>query len=404
MAALRRRISPAKSHSPTEGTKTAGGSVGGVPSEDMVDRVPTQRRRTAAVAVAFSLAAVAILLASGFAGLGTAAPARPAVTSACPTLNLPTPICHVFVVFFENQQEKWVLSHGPYFKSLANTYSFAADYYSILHYSYPNYVASTSGHVTNYIAPIKATNVASLIRASNVSLTWKAYMQGMPFACDANNITPAYRRAHNPFAQYEDVRANASYCDSHDVNFGIWLKDVRNNNLPNYAFISPNSTNDCWLTGIAACNAWLSTWMPPLMNASWFQSSAFILTFDEGKTNDTSGANGTIGGGHVYTSVVSPYSCAHYVSTYNYTPFDILTTTEWLLNLGRTGTNDSWTLHPPMRDMFCFGNGSVGIHHAAPVATPPTPPASPALTVMARWAGAVVGPSLRAPTRATVGR
>ena len=38
-------------------------------------------------------------------------------------------------------------------------------------------------------------------------------------------------------------------------------------------------------------------------------------------------------------------------------PYDtvsLLTTTEWLLDLGRTGHNDSWTRSPPMTDLFTF--------------------------------------------------
>jgi hypothetical protein len=112
-----------------------------------------------------------------------------------------------------------------------------------------------------------------------------------------------------------------------------------------------------------------------MLNQSFFNDSVFFITYDEGAFNSTLGANGTAGGGHVYTVAVSPYACTGFQSHYNYSHFNLLTTTEWLLGLNRTGTNDSWSLHRPMTDLFCFPPGSVGApmtvlgHAASEVAT-----------------------------------
>jgi hypothetical protein len=335
----------------------------------------TRRRGIAALgAVGLGALVGMMLLASVSPPAAAAAAAGPVTASGtgslCPGQKLPTPICHVFIVYFENQEVNWTLDHGPAFKYFADTYAFAAQFYSTRHFSYPNYEAATSGHDTNYIHPVNAVNVGDLIEASNVSLTWKAYMQSMPFPCDQNNSPPQYKIDHDPFVEYNDVISNPSYCAKHVVNFTAWDTSESTGVFPSYGFLAPNATDDCWLSSIKPCNAWLDSWLSPIVNSSVFRSSVFFLTFDEGATNDTQGVNGTKGGGHIYTAAVSPYACAGGRSNYDYNAFDLLTTTEWLLNLGRTGVNDSWSVHPPMKDLFCFPPGYVGNPHG-PAVSPP---------------------------------
>ncbi|MCI4321954.1 MAG: alkaline phosphatase family protein, partial [Thermoplasmata archaeon] len=218
------------------------------------------------------------------------------------------------------------------------------------------YTAATSGVANNYQHVMKLHNVVDLLNAHSPALSWNAFMQGMPYACDQNH-SAMYRAAHNPFVYYADIWGNQSYCQSHDLGFQAWSHDVAINQTPTYGFFSPNITNECWASNITVCDTFLRHWMSPLLNDSFFQSSVFFLTYDEGSSNSTLGA-GTKGGGHVYTAAISPYACAGYTSTYNYTHYNLLTTTEWLLGLNSTGNaNDSWALHPPMKDLFCFPPG-----------------------------------------------
>jgi hypothetical protein len=323
---------------------------------------PTARRshvRLAAVGVVFAVAFVllgAIPLSGGSSG--TALTTAASTSNGCPGQPLPTPICHVFVVYFENEEANATLRQ-PFFRYLAQHYDYASEFFSVEHYSFPNYLAATSGEPNNWIHPIHASNVGNLIEDSKLNLTWASYMQSMPYACDRNTSAGPYRLAHDPMVWYDNVYSNASYCKAHVLPFTAWNSAVKYDTLPNYAFLAANTTNDCWKTGLPACDAWLQSWLTPLVNDSFFQHSAFIITFDEGATTDLSGVNGTTGGGHVYATVVSPYACLGNSTSYNYNAFDILTTTEWLLHLGRTGHNDSFAQHPPMRDMFCFPPGTV---------------------------------------------
>jgi acid phosphatase len=308
------------------------------------------------------LSALAVVFLLVVLPLPTPSPASTAraagsATSACPALNLTTPICHVFLLYMENLNEEWVMGHGPYERYLAQKYSFAAKFYSIMHFSFPAYTAATSGVANNWQHVMKLKNVVDLLNAHSPALSWNAFMQGMPYPCDQNH-SPQYRAAHNPFVYYSDIWSNQSYCKAQDLGFPAWHTDVVKNTTPNYGFFSPNITNECWSSNISVCDSWLHLWLTPLLNASFFQSSVFFITYDEGTTNSTLGANNTTGGGHVYTVAVSPYSCPGYQSQYNYTHYNLMTTTEWLLGLGSTGNhNDNWTLHPPMKDLFCFPTG-----------------------------------------------
>lgn len=284
--------------------------------------------------------------------------------------NLPSPICHVIVMFFENQLDYSVLQTKFQGGVLAKQYADAGRMYSVEHFSFPNYLAATAGYVTNFQHPMNQTNVVDLLKAHQPALSWDAYMGGMSTPC---NETPNadYRTAHNPFGWYADIANNRSYCRSHDVNMSAFTTAVATNHVPVYSFISPNVTDDCWKLGVRSCDAWLSQWLPPLMNDSFWAHTALILTYDESILSDNSSVNGTVGGGHIYTSIVSPYSCKGFTSKVHYDQYDILTTTEWLLGLGRLGAGhqDNWTQDPPMSDMFCFPNGTapptlpVGLAH-----------------------------------------
>jgi len=267
------------------------------------------------------------------------------------------------VIFLENQNVSWVLHHAPFQEYLAAKYAFASQYYSVIHYSYPNYVAATSGSETNYQHVHNKKNVVDLIRNATGKQTWMAYYEDMPTPCD-NTTAPGYRTAHNPFVFYQDIWDNPSLCKPHDVNLTDFYAAENTSHMSNYVFIGPNSTHSCWQTGSGEriCDPWLRGFVSPMVNSTWFKSSAIIVTYDEGLRTDFSGINGTKGGGHIYTAVVSPYACAGHNSTVQYNHYNLMTTTEWLLGLGRTGYNDSWTLHPPMYDMFCFPtNGTGGV-------------------------------------------
>ena len=311
---------------------------------------PRHLGRGPAATLAALLCLVTPLLAASPAAAGTlVAPATAIPFGAAP---LPTPIRHVIVVFLENQEAKDVLANGSYERSLASTFAYADQFYAPMHYSLPNYLAATSGWTTNYFAPGTHVNVGGL--ALSAGRTWKEYEESMPYPCDlAPSMTPAgYDSDHNPFALYQPFINHTSACQSHMVDFNVWNSDVAAHAVPNYALVVPNVTHDGHNATLSGAEAWLSQWLPSVMNQTFYRSSAIFVTYDEGISN--LGPNGTTGGGRVYFALISPYARAGFVSETNYSTYSLLTTTEWLLGLGRTYNHDSWTTYPPLRELFAF--------------------------------------------------
>ncbi|MGC2359218.1 MAG: alkaline phosphatase family protein [Thermoplasmata archaeon] len=297
---------------------------------------------------------------------GSPTSSNPSLTdSAIPAF--PTPIQHVIVVIDENQNYSTVLADGPYENYLAQTYATATNDYSIAHGSTHAYEGATSGDATN-AWPLKVDNIGDLADAAGVS--WDAFEQSMPSVCDKSlDWAAGYDNDHNPFIMYTDIANNAARCDAHDLTWSSWTTDVADNSIPNYAYITPNTTNDdhngtSQLEEIRNGDAWLQSWLSPLINDSAiFSNTAFLITFDEDAgdkantpTVDIRGQNAS--GGHIYMVVVSPYSKGLSSSTL-YTTYSVLTTAEWLLGLpGGTLDNDSWTLNPPLESLFSFTNPS----------------------------------------------
>lgn len=250
----------------------------------------------------------------------------------------------------EDHSESEVLAQGPFEAYLAAHFAFAANFYAVHHHSVRAYLAATSGLETDSFAVENVTNVGDLLEENGLS--WAEFAQGMPSPCDPwSDAATGYDPSHNPFVHYADIVDNASRCDAHVLNFTAWTSSLASGDLPAYSFVSPNTTNDDHNASVAVGDAWLSSWLSPFVNSSAFAHAAVLITYDESEYNDTSGLDGT-DGGHIYTVLVSPFSRTAYASNTFYDTWDLLTTTEWLLGLGRTGQNDSWSVNPPMYDLF----------------------------------------------------
>jgi Phosphoesterase family len=279
------------------------------------------------------------------------------------TSPFPTPIQHVVIVMMENQNYEAVGKQGPFESYLAKTYAAATDFYSPHHYSIPAYLAATSGTDGAGFYLRNGSNLGDLM--SSAGLSWAAFEQGMPYPCDStSNWLDGYDADHNPFVMYRDIATNASRCDARDLTWSSWNADVARGKIPNYSFVTPNTTDDDHNASIPVGDAWLKSWLSPLINdTAIFSRTAFILTYDESANDSSVAVNGS-SGGQVYTVVVSPYSRGLTSSAF-YNTFSLLTTTEWLLGL-RSGTmgTDNWTLHPPLKPLFSFATYPVSFEEA----------------------------------------
>ncbi len=325
-------------------------------------RRPPRNGRAIVIVALFSVLAVGAILATSVLAGTVSSPAAPSAASpstappvtgnATPLVpSFPTPIRHVFTVVLENANLATVLRDGPFEKHLIATYGTATHYYSVCHPSAPNYLALTSADPyqcgSDSYHVYAATNVADLVEKAG--LTWAAYMESMPTPCATAN-SGNYVVRHDPFVYYQDIVQNSTRCQHHVLSFTAWNSSVASGNLPNYAFLSPNVLDDGHNTGVAYADAWLKKWLSPLLNDSFFQSSVFLIVYDESKTS-TAGYAGLTGGA-VYVTAVSPLVAVRAAYTQNSSHYNLLTTTEWLLGLGNTGHNDAGSAFPPMKSLF----------------------------------------------------
>ncbi|HEV2166575.1 MAG TPA: alkaline phosphatase family protein [Thermoplasmata archaeon] len=327
-------------------------------------------RGTAPSAIGFSLANGSYPFsqpqAAGYAPSVTSGNVSIQGASASRTLGFTLRFQHVVTIVMENEASATVLSGAPYQAYLAAKYATATHFYGACHYSYPNYVAMTSGR---YFAcgtasiPIEGvTNIADLIEKANLS--WMGYFEGMTTACQVAS-NGSYVSFHNPFILYKDIRYNTSRCDHHVVNSASFNASVANGTLPSYSYYVPNISDDCYRTALSFCDQWLASFLSPILNSTkpavqkLVASTLFLIVYDEGEESgaafdagysagpgyvntwckNTTGQALSACGGLTYLVAVSPWS-SKIVFTPNVSDYNLETTVEWFLNLG--GSDGGW--------------------------------------------------------------
>jgi phosphatidylinositol-3-phosphatase len=259
---------------------------------------------------------------------------------------------HVFLIVMENHAYNEIIgsSAAPYINSLASRGSLAANYVGIAHPSLPNYLSLIGGSTFGITSDcttcwISATNIADRLEAGGG--TWKAYMESMPSACYIGDSYP-YAQKHDPFIYFNDIRTNASRCQSHVVPYSQMSSDLRSTSTtPNYAFITPNMCDDMHDCDVATGDSWLSSQVPVILSSPAFttQHSLLAITWDE---DDFSSANQVplilLGYGTGYSSGAS------------YNDYSLLSTIEASRGLAPLTGNDAGAL--PMSDLFNSGVSS----------------------------------------------
>jgi phospholipase C len=266
------------------------------------------------------------------------------------------PIEHVIIIVLENQEYSNIIGNetAPYKNALAENFSIANNFFAEAHPSEPNYIAMIAGSTLNItnnsgiaVNHRSATNLVDLMRARNVS--WKTYQESIPAPCYLDDGPRGlYVVRHNPFIYMTDITDNTTYCEEHVVSLDRLYEDLSSNLLPQYSFITPNTANDGHNTNVGYVDAWLSGFMPALLNSREFNSSIIIITHDEGSTDLN-------GGGHIATTIIGPPSIVipGFKSDVYYDHYSLLATIETIFGLGNLGRNDANAT--VMRDFFLPG-------------------------------------------------
>lgn len=254
-----------------------------------------------------SLTMIFLTVAVAFAGAVAPSTAIAASTALCGNSGTAPAIQHVIVVMMENRSYHQVVGNAsaPFETSLAANCGVATAMFGATHTSAANYLALSAGEYPAASPPgcgsVKACadpgqNLYSEL--ANAGLTWKAYEEAMPSACDPTS-SGNYKIGHNPVIFYSNI--GATECQANDVpvasmtaESGAFWNDLQSGALPAFSWITPDLANDgenaCGGScALAAADTWLQAFTAIVQASTEYQSgnTLLLVTYDEGTGADT---------------------------------------------------------------------------------------------------------------------
>ncbi|KAG9775032.1 acid phosphatase phoa, partial [Aureobasidium melanogenum] len=170
-----------------------------------------------------------------------------------------------------------------------------SNYWATTHPSEPNYCAAAGGDNFGmdsddfHSIPEDVKTVVDLLETKGI--TWAEYQEHIPYAgfqgynySNQKTFHDDYVRKHNPLILYQSVTNNDTRLKL-IKSFDDFDNDFKNHKLPQWAFITPNMTNDAHDTNITFGGRWERNWLEPLLKDDYFMNDTLVLlTFDENET------------------------------------------------------------------------------------------------------------------------
>lgn len=239
------------------------------------------------------------------------------------------------VIVLENMDYRRVIT-DPFIRELmAEGVSFS-NFSAMRHPSYPNYLAMVGGETFGVTSDRQTTihdrSIADLLEAKN--LTWKNYAEDYPGNCFLKKkFGKLYRRKHVPFLSFRNIQKNPKRC-ANIVKADQFYIDARSNQLPNYAFISPNMENDGHDTNLPYASGFLQQFLTPILSDPAFMKGTLIeITYDESKSKKDKKNK-------IFTVLIGPMVKKGLVIDAHYNHYNILKEVERNFELGTLGKND----------------------------------------------------------------
>lgn len=147
------------------------------------------------------------------------------------------------------------------------------------------------GPSTRSICPTPATRLVLPVCVTGTPLPLLRYLtrllihraQGHNYS-NQETYDDDYVRKHNPLALFDSVALNNTRARQ-IKNFTDFEDDLKNKKLPQWAFITPNMTNDAHDTNITFASKWERSWVSKLLKDDYFmKDTLLLLTFDEDDT------------------------------------------------------------------------------------------------------------------------
>jgi hypothetical protein len=200
--------------------------------------------------------------------------------------TLPKPD-HIVIVILENHGYSQIIgsSSAPYINALAKDV-YAANFtnsYAITHPSQPNYLDFYSGRNQGVIDdnnpandPFTTVNLGRQL--INASKSFTTYSEDLPSVGYNGDSYGAYRRKHNPAANWMGTGTNQIPAST---NQPLTEFPTDYTKLPTVSLVVPNQNNDMHDGSISTGDAWLKSHLNGYIQWAKTHNSLFILTFDE---------------------------------------------------------------------------------------------------------------------------
>ena len=122
-------------------------------------------------------------------------------------------------------------------------------------------------------------------------ISWAEYQEDIPYPgfqgfnySNQKTFANDYVRKHNPLISFDSVTQNATRLEL-IKGFTALGEDLANQRLPQWAFITPNMTDDGHDTNITFASLWERSAVSVFLNNSYFMNNTLVLlTFDETET------------------------------------------------------------------------------------------------------------------------
>jgi len=227
------------------------------------------------------------------------------------TIAPPARYDHVVWVWMENHSFSQVMGQAdsPYVNSLAAECTTASNYQQVGKPSLPNYIGATSGDtwgIADDAGPdthvLTADNIFRQVRAAGGTAV--SYQEAMPSPC-ATESSGTYAVKHNPAAYYQGADDRAA-CQRDNLP----LDQFRPDDLPTFAFVTPDLCNDTHDCPVSTGDQWLSNFLPSVLFSNTYRQgrTAVFLVWDEDSPMPFVAITQTSPAGGVITDPVNHYS------------------------------------------------------------------------------------------------
>jgi hypothetical protein len=288
---------------------------------------------------------------------------------------------HVWIITEENHSYEDVVgsSEMPYYNQLLNQYGLATQFYSNQHSSLPALMWFVAG------APVETDNNTVSCHHDNDNIirellkhnyTWRSYQENMPYAGYQGlygGTDGTYYRRHNPLIDFSDV-CPGTYQDTRSFPYSHMATDFALGRIANYAYITPDATEDAHSGSLQAADQWLHANVPAILARPEFSPGGdgiLFIVWDEATlaTDDRCSATVTQGcGGRTATLVIGPHVKQGYKSTITYHNENVLKTT--CVAMGLSTCPGAAQNAEPMADFFTTDPAAVGASNSVAISTP----------------------------------